>query len=520
MRKILILLAVFYTVVLSLNYILGVAKTPPGYLFLGTVHYPSDYLYYLSQFTQGKDYWFGTIDLYTSEKIQPMFVWFTNVLTGHVLSLVHIPPILAYQLTVTLYTFLFFLLVIFFLEAVFPKEKEAQCIAFILLGIANVMPGSGSFFSNFTEPMTRFPRIPHHMLGLVCIILPIIIVSEWQKSHSLPIKSIQVIFTIVASVLLANVSPIQWVLVCCTLLLAVLLDRLIHKRILNQLPRVFILPAVFLLSGLPMIFYSVHVFKELPLIQSAVWDFKVQIRLPFNDFFKSFGPVFVLAVFGLPLFCKRMTLARTLIFVYTAASIALFISPISQHTGITNVRFISAVTILGESIIAAHFILHIPIFDRTVRRAVTWMIVLVLSIILIPQFILQFQRHADLNIFDSHIYLSNYAVSAYREVQKITTEKDVVLATWPFDMSFPALTGRRGFMGHPLLTIDSDKKNHQAYLFFDAKIDDTAMHTFLIDNGITYVLGFTSVTKIMKPFLTVIYQNSLVTVYKVLPLDK
>jgi hypothetical protein len=508
-RKVLIVLAVFYTGVLSVNYILGVVKTPPGYVYLGTVHHPSDYLYYLSQFTQGKTRWLTTVDLYTSEKIHPSLAWFTNVLAGHMFSLVNISPILAYQLTVTIYTFLFFLLVIFFLEAVFPKEKEAQCIAFILLGIANVMPGSGSFFANFTEPMTRFPRAPHHMLGLVCAMLPMILVLKWQKSHSLTVKCFQIILTIGTSILLANISPIQWILVCCTLISAVVLTR--------QLPRVFIVPAIFLFSGLPMIFYLVNLFKTLPFVQSAVWDIGVQIRLSLIDFLKSFGPVFVLAVLGLPLFCKRLTLARMFILIYTTASIVLFLSPISQYAGITNFRFLSAVTILGESILTAYFFIRLPIANHTVRRVLTWMMVVALSVFFIPQFIIQFKQHANLDVSNSYVYLSDEAISVYREAQKITNDEDTVLVTWPFDGSFPAITGRRGFMGHPLLTIDSDKKNHDAYLFFDAQMDDASMHKFLTDNHITYVLGFTSVTKIMKPFLQVAYQNSLVTLYKVLP---
>ncbi|MCX6793913.1 MAG: hypothetical protein NTY06_02295, partial [Candidatus Gottesmanbacteria bacterium] len=241
MRKVLIVLTILYTLVLSLNYILGVAKTPQGYVFLGTVHHPNDYSYYLSQFTQGKEHWLHSIDLFTSEKTQPTLVGFTNVLAGHMLSLVNIPPIPAYQLTLTFYTFLFFLLVIFLLEALFPKEKETQCIALILLGIANVVPGSGSFFANVTEPMTRFARVPHQMLGLICIILPMLIVLKWHQSHSLSVKFIQVIFTIGASILLANINPIQWILVVCTLMTAATWNWVFRKRTVGHLFHVFFL---------------------------------------------------------------------------------------------------------------------------------------------------------------------------------------------------------------------------------------------------------------------------------------
>lgn len=509
MRKVLIVLAILYTVVLSLNYILGVFNNPLGYTFLGTVHNTSDYFYYLSLFTQGKTNWVSPADLFTSEKTQKTLVGFTNVAAGHILSFFNIPAIGAYQLTVTIYTVVFFLLVIFFLEAVFPKEPEAQCIAFIFLCIANIIPGTSSFWSNSTEPMMRFTRVPHQMLGLICILLPMILLVKWQEQpRSRLSKSMMAIGMIGAGILLANINPVQWALVLFTMVAASLWKRSF---------RFLLLPAVFLIAGAPMILYLLRTFSTLPFIQLAQWESKIHIHLSLINFIESFGPVFILAVLGLPLLVRRMTAARVLILVYTVASVVLFLSPVSDYAHITNIRFLSAVTLLGESILAAYVLIRLPIANHTMRRILTWMVIIGLSAVCIPQYIQQFQRYAYLDIHDSYVYLSNDAVSAYHETQKITDDKDVVLATWPFDDSFPALTGRRGFMGHPLLTINSDKKIQEAYYFFDAKIDDAAMHTFLSDNHITYVLEFTSVTKIAKPFMQAVYRNPLLTLYKVLP---
>jgi hypothetical protein len=328
---------------------------------------------------------------------------------------------------------------------------------------------------------------------------------KWQdKSQSLFNKCIQVVLLIGTSILLANINPVQWILVCCVLFFSCFLKKS------------FLLPIVFLISGIPMIFYVTQVFKTVPFTQLALWESWQQIHLSTVNFLQSFGPVVVLATLGLPLFFKKITLARILILVYTIASIALFLSPLSQYAHITNVRFLSAVTVLGEGILAAHFLTRIPIANRNIRRVLTWTLVGALCIVFVPLFILQFHQHANLDIFNSYTYLSSDAAAAYRAAQKLTNDKDIILATWPYDGSFPAVTGRRGFMGHPLLTIDYEKNNHEAYLFFDAQIDDAAMHKFLTDNHITYVLEFTSVIKIIKPFLQVAYQNPLLTLYKVL----
>jgi hypothetical protein len=517
-RKILIVFAILYTVFLSLNFILGIAKTPTGYVFLGTVHHPNDYFYYLSLFTQGEKYWVSPRDLFTSEITQSTLIGFTNVTAGHILSYFNIPAIPAYQLTVTGYTCVFFLLVIFFLELVFPKEREAQCVAFILFGIANIVPGTDSFWANVTEPLVRFPRVPHQMLGLICILLPVIIVLKWQKqSHSGPIRYIFALGTIAASVLLANVNPIQWLLVFCTLCTVAIWQRAELRKIIEKRHGQYILLLLFLISGLPMVLYIPHEFSGLPFMQFIAWENAVHIRLSFINAIESFGPILIFAVVGLPLFCKRMTAARVFILVYTFASFVLFLSPISTYAHFTNIRFLSAVSILGECILAAYCFVHIPIANQSLRRILTWIIVASLIVFLTPQLYGQFTQRAYLDVSNSSVFLSADAVSAYREAQRRMNDEDVVLVTWPFDVSFTALTGGRGFMGHPLLTINADKKNQEASLFFNAQIDDAAMHAFLIDNHITYVLGLTANTNIVKPFLLAVYRNSLLTLYKVLP---
>jgi len=195
----------------------------------------------------------------------------------------------------------------------------------------------------------------------------------------------------------------------------------------------------------------------------------------------------------------------------------LFFSPISEIGKITNVRFLSAITVLGESAIAADLLLNIPIANFKKRLLVIWGIVLILIVWLVPVGVEQFKEHANLNINDPYTYVSPLVIQAFTEAQKRTNDRDIVLVTWPYDQAFPALTGRRGFMGHVHLTIDPDRKNQEAYYFFDAKEDDAAMHKFLTDNGITYVLEFTGVTKIIKPFLQIVYQNPMLTLYKILP---
>src|SRR5512145_3344795 len=78
--------------------IAGFAATPKGYIFLGTVHHPGDYFYYLSQFTQGVSGLLQTQNLYTSERIPLTFVGWFNVLVGHLFSVIGFSSISTYHI--------------------------------------------------------------------------------------------------------------------------------------------------------------------------------------------------------------------------------------------------------------------------------------------------------------------------------------------------------------------------------------------------------------------------------------
>ena len=525
MRKILISLAILATVILSLNYILGFAQSSKDLVFLGPVHYPPDYYYYVSQFAQGQTRWITAVDLYTSDFKGATLVGATNVLAGRVLSLFHIPPIIGYALTLTVYTFLLFLLTIFFLIRLYPRKSYGPLIAFIFFSVANMIPGTGSFYGNVAEPLVRFSRVPHQILGLICILLAMLAIAYGEhKKLSLSTKIIIGFIAAFSGLVLANINPVQWLLTSCVLFFSCFVFLAVNRelKIVNRFPflihySLFINPLVFFLSGLPMAIYLSNLFKSLPFSQSAVWESWQLLRLPLLQAIQSFGPIAIVAVVGLPLFFAKPTLPRLLIGVYGVASVVLFFSPVSSIGKITNARFLSAITVLASSAIAADLLLNIPVAKLKTRMVVVWVCVCILMFMLVPLGVSQFWQHANLNTNNAYVYVSPLIIDAFEAARKQTTDKDIVLATWPYDEAFPALTGRRGFMGHMHLTIDLDRKNKEAFLFFDARIDDAAMHKFLKDNGITYVLEFTSVTKMLKPFLRIVYQNPLLTLYKVLP---
>src|SRR3990167_4479799 len=92
--SIIILLALILN---SLTYIAGVLATPANAVYLGTVHWPGDYFYYLSQFAQGRYSWFFSYDLYSRDfPVKTLGGW-VNVFLGRLFFLAGIDHLRAYQ---------------------------------------------------------------------------------------------------------------------------------------------------------------------------------------------------------------------------------------------------------------------------------------------------------------------------------------------------------------------------------------------------------------------------------------
>lgn len=539
MRKILILIAILYSVLLSLGYILGVIRTPAWMVYLGTTHHPQDYFYYLSQFTQGKTRFFTSLDLYSNDFPKPTLVGWTNVLAGRIGSSIGLSSVVTYQATLFFYTLGMFLLAVALLRAVFPNQPHVQLVALLLFGIQDVFPGGTKFFSNIAEPFVRFPRVPHQMLGLVCILLPMLIYLYLQnKQHKLNTKIIMYILLGIGSFVLASINPIQWMLTGLVLISASLWQyRSLLLRISNKelgmrniaignsnqfasfiIPNsIFLILLVYFLCGIPMIVYLWQLFRAPPFSALSAWERTQYVKLTIPGFLSSAGPVALLAFLGLPLFFRRLTLPKFIIATYMVFSYVLFLSPAASMAGTTNIRFLCAITALCTSCVAAQLLSSFPYGHRIIRIGITYFAVVLLAIFFAPNILSEWNKSTNLDPGNAYVYVTKQIYESYLETAKQTSLRDVVLVTWPFDPSFPAITGRQGYMGHPLLTIDSEKKIQQAYYFYDAKVSDEEMHTFLLRNHITYVLSFTDVKKIIKPFLEVTYQNPTMTLYKVLP---
>ena len=245
----------------------------------------------------------------------------------------------------------------------------------------------------------------------------------------------------VSAFFLASLQPILWLLVAASCGIASLIKR---RSIFPTL--------VLFLSGLPAAIYLNEIFSTLPFSQLKIWEASQLVPLKLSGFFLAMGPIFIIALISLPVFVKKWPFEKFVIFTFTLLSLTFLMSPIPQMLRLTNIRFMSALAILCVCLIAADGLMHIK------SRILFISLIFILGILLIPNHIRTVKMSSDFTPSNAYEYLSKSDFNFLSSMQTIGKPTDTFLVLWPYNMPFPALTGKRTYHGHPLLTINPSVK--------------------------------------------------------------
>ncbi len=571
-----ILLFVFLN---SLTYILGALATPAGSIFLGTVHWTGDYFYYLSQFAQGVSSWFYSYDLYTADFKTSVLVGWVNVFLGRLFYLIGINHLLAYQLSIVIFAATFLGVSYLLIREIFPGgNRGKRIIAFVLFVTSNAFPKivfeggrwSLSFFDfwfNTGLPFNRLGGVPHHLIARTAISLSLLLAIWWWKNiyHSKGDRpSINISWLLILSVgllilgfILASVEPVHWILVLIVFLVTPTIMQFSIRepsgrfqfslnfqslkisnfkfQISNYLPFLF-----YFIVGLPMALYLKNLFSILPYSQLAIWENTQQLHINFLDFILGNGPVAVLAIGGLILFIKMLLRSRwnrekqsikiatsrrtsglamtgkLVSVIFTILTISLYFSPIPEFLKVVNVRFLPATATLFLACMATETIFSMA---KRFARGKTLVIGLLVGLILFittPSTILQLQARTKTDPKNAFFYVSKDVIRAYQKAQKLSSIDDTFLVIWPFNWSYPAITGRRVYEGHNLLTVDYYRKEKLASDFFFGDMDKEKMQELLQTEKIDYVLTYPWTRNVNDmPLLEKIYDNHTLAIYRV-----
>lgn len=573
----------------SLTFIIGSFLTPEGSVFLGTVHWPADYFYYLSQFGQGRNSWFFSFDLFTLDFSQKTLVGWVNVFLGRIFYLLGVNHFLAYQISVVIFTVVFLCLSYLLIREIFPEDKMRRVVAFILFTVNNtiskvVYEGGKTSFSyyyywfNQGEPFNRLTAVPHQMVGRSSLVLALLLAIWWWRKKKIQDKRYKIregkkwmILTglSLSGFVVASVNPVHWVLlggilfiVSFTIICGFHLHsgspprlsggagrnftsafgstksvlrptqsadkpaffpflRHPHLKLKCKLTKIFyrlFTPAFFFfLGGLPMAIYLKKLFSYPPFSQLAFWESTQSVKIGVLDFILGSGPIALLAIFGIFVFLRKKTLLRVLSVVFVILTIGLFFSPIPKMTSIVNVRFLPSVTFLFLACFAAEVI---GVFTGRLKKRkslVTVFVLIIFFLIVAPSYALQIkEKISRLDPNNSYFYLPKKAYETFLAARKVSSPEDNFLVIFPFEASFPGMMVRKGYWGHPLLTVDLAKKKELTGKFFYNGMTEEEMEKFLLLNKISFIIAYPWTAKIDKIGVEKVYDNGFLGVYEVL----
>ncbi|OGG11963.1 hypothetical protein A2Z00_04125 [Candidatus Gottesmanbacteria bacterium RBG_13_45_10] len=530
MNPVAIFLIILFTAANSFSFFVGLAKTPPGNVFLGTVHYPPDFFFYLSQIAQGKMTGFWTYNLFTSERAGPTLLGWEYALMGRIGSTFFLSPVITYQLAVAVATVVFLVVSYKLITTLFPKNTTAQLVTFTLFLLSNAFPklyyeGSRLVYSyyypwnNFGHPFERLANVPHHILTQAAIAGTFFLFISWWNN---PQKTRwYLVWAGVLGFFLGGVQPVQWILLATVILLTgffVIYKKRheIKNHLFSLLRTVYAPLVVFFLSGAPIAWYIKQAVAVPPYSVTAAWEAGSQVHIPLRADIILNGPLCLIALVGIPIYFRKRSLSTIVLFIYAALSFGIYRSLLPDNLGILNVRFQSAFHTLFLATATVFVIIEIARHTKKYASAVSWILAFASIGITLGVTKQQFIERNDFRPSDPSVYLSKNVMPAFSQATKLSTFDDTFLVMPPLADPFPAFTNRRVFWASANVrsTINFNEKDMLMNKFYGHQMTEEEKAAFFRKYGITFVAAF-AWSPTDSPLLERVYQNDFLILYKV-----
>ena len=508
MEKILVGFLIILTVLgIELQYIVNKLLTPKGFFYLGTVHWPSDYFYYLSQFAQGREHWFASTMLFTPEKLKPVLIGWQNVLSGRLLMMTGLDVISAYQTAVGIYLTLYLVISWLFIREIFPKSPTKRVLSlfffltatslfYVKFGVHGFEWNYFNHWYNLGIPLARFGPTPHHLLAYA------LGVAGW-----LFYLRNRMFLLALSGFLHASINPVTWGLNVMVLFITAFIPKVKIRSLIAA--------GILFLAGILPALYAKAVFSQLPYSLSSAWESTQHLKLVPAQLFMGTGLVIILALFGLKNFPGKAGKGRIFSLVFLTLAVFFYLTDISEKFKISNARFWPSQVYLILGILAAEGILLLSKIFRKFQKSVLVMLLVIYFASITPTLYLSYREILTPKINNGYYFIPMDVYRAFREAKKISGKRDIFLVVWPFNEAFPGLTGRKTLFGYELFTINYQEKMTRAFAVIDGKMGEDELKRTLSVYKINYLLMYSSSQYFRKfPFLKEVYKNPTVTLYR------
>lgn len=529
MKRAVISIVLIFTILNISSFFIMQSRAPKYTVFTGAVHYPPDYLYYLSYIAQGRDHWILGENLKSAETTQGALVNWLYVLGGRVGNSIGISDIATYQLLVVV-TSIWYLLASYFLFALcFPKQPMTRLVAWVLFLLSNAFPkiihtpqgwdfGFYYPFNNLGHPFVRLSNVPHHTLIQGSIMAAFAFSLYYWKTYA-P-KALGALCLI--GMILGTMQPLQWAFTGSVIGLYGLL--LSYTRYRNRhAPHHYeflrpVLPGILLFSiGFPGAMYIQHLYSGPLYRYMLAWEKDQHVYIPIIDFIRLHGPVMLIGLLSTPFTFPRAPRHVYILWIYSAVALALFFSPIPQWAGVLNLRFVSVLPIFVAAYATAELIRRVTKHaSNTLRYPLMWLAAFLVLAITIPvtyAHVALGRPNAQSENIQTYLPLGAYQI--YNVAKSSIGLHDMTLVTPLLSQSFPAFTGRHVYEADAFGTIDFPRKHAEAQRFFSAIDSPTERTHWLQANNISYILTYAWAPISDMKTLTVVSANDYAILYRV-----
>jgi len=542
------LIAVFFT---SPKYFSQELYRPSGSVFIGMTGYFEDFYYYLDQFYQGKQGNWLTENRFSIERFPPTLVYFDNVLLGKLGGIIGFESYESYNFFGLLFKLLFIIGSFLVIKKIFPTSFDKQMTAFLIFlcstGFPNIIIQNGAIivrqpteiFRSANLALARFGTSPSGMLvNFLFVVLFLVVLSVYQKelknigntNHSLKqlLQSKINIFFVVGIILAFSLMIFADPVIALLFLLTIFSILLINKISPKRMPRFYtiVLLLIVLCAGLGLIFI-LNVQADTVYRLADSWDvtqYLAQVKsLGVFSILKGFSLLLPFGLVGLFLMIKKKekTIYEQFGIIIVCISLIGYSVPLIFHISVLGFRFLSPSIYIFFSVFVLFAFEYIA-SKITIKNLYTILLVGYFGINLVGYFRAWSDEFKPLT--EPYSHFAYIPTDLYKGLVFLRNARPLdgnVLAssTTSIDLMIPGIAGRYTFSGHSLTTYNAQTKDNNSSKFFFEWTDEQVARNFLRSNNIRFI--FVTVYSqavnridVFYPFLTVVYANPMVTIYR------
>lgn len=544
-KKIIFILSLFF-VFLSFSptlYELNYAKNLPKDRALELVHnYVFDYNFYLSRIREGQEgRWFVTEKYYNKPHSSSLFQ-IVYLYLGKIGALFRLSPPAVYHISRIIFGFILLLVIGKLVISMFTGWWSV--VSYLLIVTAGSWPilvKLGDFWRFSThwggwsaiDSLERITFIPHVLLGQIFLLLFI-----WKFCVVYEKKNISGWFWWWNLGLIAGIIFPPILITVYTIFVVLSVLEVIGNKSIKELKSLILPKVVFGIFSIPAILYLQIMFKVQPWHALAIFDIQHRSTLPYTEYFWALGPVLPLGIGGLILALVRKDKKYYPFIAWIMALGLLFV--IFEHVPQQSpTRFTQMLINVPIGILTTYLFYTLWYLCDKCKRSLTSVSRLLLGIVITNIMLL------GMSVMLSSLGWQMDQVKWKREgtwlypvgVELVyplkdfmdgigffrlnTKTSDIVLAYEAAGNYIPAYAGNYVYLGHAN-TPDEDNKLKIAARFFSGKMSQEEAKEFLTRENIKYIffgpqekeLGNINNMLLVYPFLTSLYTNSRVTIYK------